>query len=94
MNNKSEPSEFDAYQKAESDEPFFTLLGRDPMTPALVEAWAYLRSGQTGAAEIAFRQAIDAATHVSPQMPGEAQIRSAFEVAENARLWLRHKLVR
>ncbi len=92
MNNKLEPSEFDAYQKAQSDEPFFTLLARDPMSPSLIEAWAYLRSGQIGAAEIAFRQAIDAATHIEPQMPGEAQIRSAFEVAQNSRDWLRAKL--
>ena len=93
MNNKTEPSQFDAYQKAEDDEPVFTLLGRDPMAPSLIEAWAYLRSGQIGAAEIAFRAAADAAAHISPQMPGEAQIRSAFEVAEKARNWLRHKLV-
>ncbi len=94
MNSKSEPGQFDAYQKAESDEPFFTLLARDPMMPSLVEAWAYLRSGQTGAAEIAFKQALDASTFIDPQMPGEAQIRSAFEVAEDARNWLRNKLVR
>ncbi len=92
MNNKLEPSEFDAYQKAQSDEPFFTLLARDPMSPSLIEAWSYLRSGQIGAAEIAFKQAIDAATHIEPQMPGEAQIRSAFEVAQNSRDWLRAKL--
>lgn len=92
MNNKLEPSEFDAYQKAQIDEPFFTLLARDPMSPSLIEAWAYLRSGQIGAAEIAFKQAIDAATHIEPQMPGEAQIRSAFEVAQNSRDWLRAKL--
>lgn len=92
MNNKLEPSEFDAYQKAQSDEPFFTLLARDPMSPSLIEAWAYLRSGQIGASEIAFKQAIDAATHIEPQMPGEAQIRSAFEVAQNSRDWLRAKL--
>lgn len=93
MSTKDDPSQFDAYAKAESDEPVFTLLGRDPMAPALIEAWAYLRSGQFGAAEIAFRQAMDAATHVQPQMPGEAQIRSAFEVAEECRGWLRSKLV-
>ena len=94
MNNKNEPSQFDAYSKAEADEPVFTLLARDPMSPALIEAWAYLRSGQIGAAEIAFKQAVDAASAFDPQMPGEAQIRSAFEVAEESRKWLRNKLVR
>jgi hypothetical protein len=93
MSTKTDPGEFDAYAKAESDEPSFTLLARDPVAPALIEAWAYLRSGQIGAAEIAFKQATDAATHINPQMPGEAQIRSAFEVAEDCRTWLRTKLV-
>jgi hypothetical protein len=93
MSSKTEPSQFDAYAKAESDEPSFTLLARDPVAPALIEAWAYLRSGQIGAAEIAFKQATDAATHINPQMPGEAQIRSAFEVADECRTWARAKMV-
>jgi hypothetical protein len=93
MSNKSDPSAFDAYAKAEEDEPVFTLLARDPVAPALIEAWAYLRSGQIGAAEIAFRAAMDAATHITPQTPGEAQIRSAFQVAEESRIWLRAKLL-
>jgi hypothetical protein len=82
MSSKIEPSQFDAYSKAETDEPFFTLLARDPIAPSLVEAWAYLRSGQIGAAEIAFKQAVDAATH-----------RSAFEVADDCRQWARSKMV-
>lgn len=94
MSNKMEPSQFDAYQKAETDEPFFTLLARDPIAPSLIEAWAYLRSGQIGAAEIAFKAALDASSCIDPQMPGEAQIRSAFEVADASRKWLRAKLVR
>ena len=93
MSSKIEPSQFDAYAKAETDEPFFTLLARDPIAPSLIEAWGYLRSGQIGAAEIAFKQAIDAGTHIDPQMPGEAQIRSAFEVADECRHWARSKMV-
>ena len=93
MSSKTDPSQLDAYSKAETDEPFFTLLGRDPMAPALIEAWAYLRSGQIGAAEIAFKQAVDAGMHIDPQLPGEAQIRSAFEVAEECRQWARSKVV-
>lgn len=94
MNNKKEPSQFDAYSKAEDEEPVFTLLGRDPVAPSLIEAWAYLRSGQVGAAEIAFKAATDASSFIDAQMPGEAQIRSAFEVAEECRKWLRKKAVR
>ncbi len=93
MSSKNDPSQFDAYSKAEENEPVFTLLARDPIAPPLIEAWAYLRSGQIGAAEIAFKQAMDAATHIEPQMPGEAQIRSAFEVAEESRAFARAKLL-
>jgi hypothetical protein len=93
MSSKTDPSQFDAYSKAEPDEPVFTLLARDPVAPPLIEAWAYLRSGQIGAAEIAFKAAMDAATHIAPQMPGEAQIRSAFEVAEESRAYLRARML-
>jgi hypothetical protein len=93
MTSKTEPSQFDAYQKAAEDEPVFTLLARDPIAPPLIEAWAYLRSGQLQAAEIAFKAAYDAATHITPQLPGDAQIRSAFEVAEDARGWARAKVL-
>jgi hypothetical protein len=94
MSTKDDPSQFDAYSKAQADEPVFTLLGRDPMAPPLIEAWAYLRSGQIQAAEIAFKQAMDAATHIQPQLPGEAQIRSAFEVAEECRSYARAKMLK
>jgi hypothetical protein len=93
MTTKSEPGTFDAYSKAETDEPFFTLLARDPVAPPLIEAWAYLRSGQLQAAEIAFRQAVDAATHIEPQPPGDSQIVSAFRCAEETRAWRRNKLL-
>jgi hypothetical protein len=93
VSSKSEPGQFDAYSKAAEDEPTFTLLARDPVAPALIEAWAYLRSGQLAAAEIAFRHATDAAMHIAPQQPGDAQITSAFRVAEESRAWLRAKLV-
>ena len=42
---------FDA-SKANEDEPFFTLLGRDPAAPHIVRAWAYRRIGQPTLAAI------------------------------------------
>jgi hypothetical protein len=93
MSSKTDPSQFDAVAKAEAEEPYFALLGRDPVAPSLIEAWAYLRSGQISAAEIAFKAAMDAATHIEPQMPGDAQIVSAFRVAEASREWARRKLL-
>jgi hypothetical protein len=40
MGTKNNPGKFDCYEKAEPDEPMFVLLARDPLAPALVEAWA------------------------------------------------------
>ncbi len=48
MGTKNNPSEYDAHQKADGDEPLFTLLARDPLAPALVELWANLREQLAG----------------------------------------------
>lgn len=40
MGTKNNPGKFDCYAKAEPDEPFFTLLGRDIYAPSLVDLWA------------------------------------------------------
>lgn len=36
------------FQKAEDDEPLFTLLARDKTAPLLVELWARLREQRDG----------------------------------------------
>lgn len=43
MGTKLQPSEFDCYNKALCDEPYFVLLARDPDAPILVELWAHMR---------------------------------------------------
>ncbi len=43
MGTKQDPDKHDWYEIAESDEPMFTLLARDPLAPALVSHWAELR---------------------------------------------------
>lgn len=43
MGTKNNPGAFDCYENAAPDEPMFILLGRDPMSPTLVEAWAEAR---------------------------------------------------
>lgn len=40
MGTKNNPGKFDAYGKAEPDEPMFTLLARDPQAPLLIRQWA------------------------------------------------------
>jgi hypothetical protein len=43
MGTKLKPSAYDGYAKAESDEPMFILLARDPLAPILLNLWADLR---------------------------------------------------
>ena len=43
MGTKSEPGRYDGYDKAEQDEPVFTLLARDPLAPILIRLWADMR---------------------------------------------------
>lgn len=44
MGTKNNPGEFDCYQAAEPDEPYFMLLARDPLAPILVGLWASIRA--------------------------------------------------
>jgi hypothetical protein len=43
MATKSKPGTFDCYNRAEQDEEFFVLLGRDRHAAALVQLWAEMR---------------------------------------------------
>lgn len=43
MGTKNQPGKYDCYDKAEDDEPIFTLLARDPLAPSLVRLWAGFR---------------------------------------------------
>ncbi len=61
MGTKLQPSLFDAHERAEPDEPFFTLLARDPLAPFLVSIWSSLRYGDVEAAGVKFNAMIDRA---------------------------------
>lgn len=43
MGTKENPGKYDCLAKAEPDEPYFMLLARDPMAPALVRMWCETR---------------------------------------------------
>jgi hypothetical protein len=43
MGTKNSPGPHSCYEKAEPDEPLFTLLARDEDAPKLVELWAEMR---------------------------------------------------
>jgi len=72
---------FDA-SKANENEPFFTLLGRDPAAPHIVRAWAYRRIGQPTLAAIESSKADSIINQAAPQHSGDEQIRSAFNLAD------------
>jgi hypothetical protein len=43
MGTKENPGPYDAMAKAEPDEPYFTLLARDPDASTLIREWATRR---------------------------------------------------
>jgi len=43
MGTKQNPGKFDCYARAAPDEPYFVLLGRDPMAALTVAIWRKLR---------------------------------------------------
>lgn len=42
MGTKNNPGKYDCYDKADPDEPLFTLRATDPLAPILVRLWADL----------------------------------------------------
>lgn len=52
MGSKRNPSRFDAMAKAEPDEPYFVLLGRDKHAAELVRKWATQRHAEGGDGEV------------------------------------------
>jgi hypothetical protein len=43
MGTKNNPAKHDCYAAAAPDEPYFTLLGRDPVAAATIAFWCILR---------------------------------------------------
>src|SRR3546814_5105243 len=72
MGTKNNPGQFDCYANAAPDEPMFVLLGRDPIAPGLVEAWADQRELRDAGAGI----------HQSPK------VAEARACAQTMRDWL------
>ena len=72
--------------EARDGEPSFLLVARDPMFACMVEAWAYLRTGRTAQAKLAFDRAVaSSVVHTEPQDLMDPQILSAWRIAESGR---------
>ncbi|PHS25490.1 MAG: hypothetical protein COA84_07690 [Robiginitomaculum sp.] len=78
---------FDPMDKREADEPYFTLLARDPAAAILVEVWAHVRSGNMGLAHAALERLDSPLSGFDPQMDHDGQIRSAMGVANQMTGW-------
>jgi hypothetical protein len=89
MGTKSNPDQFDCYQRAEPDEPLFTMLARDPQGGDFVHLWAALRScDMIGAERIFERMKHRARYPVGPRRAGDGdKICSAINNAEAMRAW-------
>ncbi len=79
MGTKLQPSSFDLYERAEPNEPSFTLLARDPLAPFLVSIWSSLRYGDTEAAGVKFDAMINRAAGRYIQEPDIGQASAAMD---------------
>lgn len=79
--------------KTKEDEPFFTLLGRDPAAPHIVRAWAYRRIGQPTLAAVESSKADSIINQSEPQHSGDEQIRSAFNLADRMEAYQRQLML-
>lgn len=61
MGTKDKPSKFNCYERAKSDEPLFTLLGRDPVASVLVFEWVRIRKALDKTEKEVLEEAIESA---------------------------------
>jgi hypothetical protein len=86
LGNKSNPSKYDCYSRAEPDEPVFVLLGRDPVASLLVAEWARLRDKLRNTEEEAIAEARECAFAMQQwalKMGKERQVNQAIGVARS-----------
>lgn len=89
MGTKTFPGMFDCYAEAESDEPLFTLLARDPLAPHLVKMWAMMRQGQPLKALDAFNNMVCTVGNKYIDSPSNSEkIDEAVSCAVDMEAWL------
>jgi len=88
MGTKERPGRYDCYQKAEPDEPLFTMLGRDALAPYLAEIWAHVRGGEFQLAMDVLRLAVTD-PDVLVSITGSGKLMEALTVAGEMRQYRR-----
>jgi len=76
------------------EEPFFILVGRDPMFAPTVEAWAHGRTGSVSVAQKAFADVMSVVRVLEPQRNDDPQILSAFRLGGEGRAYQRQLALR
>lgn len=66
MGTKENPGEFDCHGNAESDEPVFTLVARDPSAPDTIRNWCRHRvfTGKNKISDEQIREALECADNM------------------------------
>ena len=92
MGTKRQPGQYDAYDKAELDEPFFTLLARDASAPQLISMWADMREkhGEEAAVVAEARECAEAMRawrdHNRPKKVDTHELQAALIAAQGDRI--------
>lgn len=89
MGTKLNPAPNDCYDKAEPDEPRFTLIGRDPFAPGLIELWAAMRTGNPFECETAvmnLRRVYEGRT-TGERIEDQPKALEALDCATAMRVW-------
>jgi len=84
---------FDA-SKPRTDEPFFTLLGRDIVAPQMIRAWAHWRCGNYELAMYEASRGLSVTMNMEPQNSSDPQIIAAFKMADDIEVYQRDMAIK
>lgn len=77
-----------------TDEPFFSLLGRDDVAPNFARAYGYLLQGQIEMAQAELAKATSHMARLEPLPPHHQKVRSCFEVADEMAAYRRLEILK
>lgn len=84
MGTKNNPGVFDAYDKAEPDEPLFVLIGRDETAADFVELWADIHGANPIGAVQVFSRLLNKLKYIDVNRP---KIMEAYRCSEEMKAY-------
>jgi hypothetical protein len=91
MGTKNKPGRFDCHDRAEPDEPRFTLLARDPLAGFLTSIWSSMRYGDVEAARAKFERMLEHHLMGYVFEPDDAKASEALDCAMEMFAWREHR---